>query len=87
MSHKPPKSVSPTYRAGNRDAGSCDGCVLFYWALEYHTLILFFLKEPLINKSLYFFLPGQLEAQSSVGSARVSFLRVLHCMEEAFGLH
>ena len=34
-----------------------------YWALEYHTLILFFLKEPLRNKSLYFFLLGYLKAQ------------------------
>ena len=33
------------------------------WALEYHTLILFCLKEPLWNKSLYFFLPGYLKAQ------------------------
>ena len=34
------------------------------WALEYHTLILFFLKEPLWNRSLYFFLPGYLKAQN-----------------------
>ena len=36
------------------------------WALEYHTLILFFLKEALWNKSLYFFLPGYLKAQLKV---------------------
>ena len=35
------------------------------WALEYHTLITFFLREPLRNKSVsvYFFLPGYLKAQ------------------------
>ena len=35
---------------------------MVYWALEYHTLILFSLKEPLWNKDLYFFLPGYLKA-------------------------
>ena len=38
-------------------------CRDIFWALEYHTLILFFLKEPFWNKSLYFFLPGYLKAQ------------------------
>ena len=38
-------------------------CVCFFGALEYHTLILFCLKEPLWNKSVYFFLPGYLKAQ------------------------
>ena len=33
------------------------------WALEYHTLILSFFKEPLCNKTVYFFLPGYLKAQ------------------------
>ena len=33
-----------------------------YWALEFHTLILLFLKEPLWNKRLYFFLPGCFKA-------------------------
>ena len=37
--------------------------ILVYWALEYHTLTLFFLKEPLWNKSLYLLLPGYLKAQ------------------------
>ena len=32
------------------------------WALEYHALILFFLKESLWNTSLYLFLPGYLNA-------------------------
>ena len=38
-----------------------------YWALEYHTLILFLgpvaERKPLWKKSLYFFLPGYFKAQ------------------------
>ena len=45
---------------------SGSGMKSVYLALEYHTLILFFLKEPLWKRSLYFFLPGYLKAQFTI---------------------
>ena len=46
---------------GWRPIGSVGSGV--YFALEYHTLILFSLKETIMKKKMYFFLPGYLEAQ------------------------